>query len=138
MCLLFTVIQHCIIERGHDVYRLIVIDTEEFRLLRERHIEFDDIENLFLINVQDNNRVLFGKDDLVWLLVSFGVLEKESHRDLIKLLNLRHVDGLDPLKKIHLSWVLILRSLVQVEFVWPLLVHDQVLSTDDGEHFLAS
>lgn len=138
LCLLLTVIQHRIIERRHDVHRLILIYTEEFRLLRKCHVEFDNIEHLFLVNIEDNNRVLLGKDDLVWLLVSFGILEEESHRNLIKLLDFRHVYGLDVLEKIHLRWVLILGSLVQVQFAWLLLVHDKILSTDNGKHFLAS
>jgi hypothetical protein len=79
LCLLLTIIQHGIIERCHDVHCLIIIDTKEFRLLRKRHVEFDDIEHLFLVNIEDNNRVLLGKDDLVWLLVSFSILKEEPH-----------------------------------------------------------
>jgi hypothetical protein len=88
LSLLFAVIKHSIIKRSDNIHCLVIVNTEEFWLFRESNIELHNIEYLSLLSVQNDDRILLGKDDLCWLFVTFSVFEVESHRNFVQFLEL--------------------------------------------------
>ena len=89
------------------------------------------------LGIKDDDGVLLGEDDFVGLFVTFGVLEVELHGDLVQLRDLSHIDFMYLFEQVHLGRINVLGPLKNEQLIGSLLVHDQILSTDDSEHLLA-
>lgn len=81
--------------------------------------------------VKLDDPVLFGEDDRVHVLAILGYLKVIFHANLLHALVIHKLDLLYKLKP-----PILFEPLVDEELIRLLLVHDQVLSADDGEILL--
>ena len=121
-----------ILLRSYAEILLIFTKGKYLWLKFERWLErFNRSDNLSFV-IQLKYLILFSKDDTRWFLTLFSIFEVILHSDLGEL---RHILDNDPLDLLPFSiFGLILTGLLlkNEKLVLLLLVHYQVLSTDDG------
>lgn len=121
-----------ILLRSYAEILLIITKGKYLWLTFERWFErFNRSDNLSFV-IQLKYFILFGKDDTRWFLTLCTIFEVILHTDLGELWHILDNDPLDLLPFSIFGFILTGLFLKNEKLVLLLLVHDQVLSTDDG------
>lgn len=131
------VIIDTVVHRGDDGNGLLVVHVEEFWLSTEWLLQLNKLSCLLCVEVKLHDRLFFGEEDVGRISAMLCGLETELHANAVEFLSLLNIDGLDKLEFVHgIHCIQVLFSLEQEELVWLLLVHNQVLSTDNRKNLL--
>lgn len=118
--------------RSYAEILLIITKGKYLWLTFERWLErFNRSDNLSFV-IQLKYFILFSKDDTRWFLTLCTIFEVILHTDLGELWHILDNDPLDLLPFSIFGFILTGLFLKNEKLVLLLLVHDQVLSTDDG------
>ena len=121
-----------ILLRSYAEILLIFTKGKYLWLTFERWLErFNRSDNLSIV-IQRKYLILFSKDDTRWFLTLCGIFEVILHTDLGELWHILDNDPLDLLPFSIFGLILTGLLLKNEKLVLLLLVHDQVLTTDDG------
>jgi len=118
--------------RSYDEVLLIITKGKYLWLTHERWIElfhrFDDLS--FVIHLK--YFVHFSKEDTCWFLTRLRIFEVILHTDFGELWHILDNNSLDLLPFSIFGFIFTLLFLKNEKLVLLLLVHDQVLTTNDG------
>lgn len=118
--------------RSYAEILLIITKGKYLWLTFERWLErFNRSDNLSFV-IQLKYFILFSKDDTRWFLTLCTIFEVILHTDLGELWHILDNDPLDLLPFSIFGFILAGLFLKNEKLVLLLLIHDQVLSTDDG------
>lgn len=135
LLLLLIVVKDTIVGGRNNGDRLVVIHCEELWLLRQGLSEGGYDVHFLGFDVHDDDRVLLGEDDLLRV-SAFQRLKVELHGDLVEDRVAFNHKVLDEAELVHLIGVWVLDPPEQEQLIGLLLLHDQVLTTDDTKHLL--
>lgn len=110
---------------------LVIIEKEEFRLSGD-WLEFGDVLDIACLKIEFQDAIFFSKYDRIYFMISrLWDLEVKLHTNLLHLFIIDEHYLLYE-HKFFISFY----SLVNEQLIGLLLVHDQVLSANDGEIFI--
>jgi hypothetical protein len=121
-----------IICRSNYKYLLVNITLEEHWLQYKGLIKLDDSLDLLSFIVELEDKLWLCKDDCIWIFTIFGLLEMIFHAYFVEDWQVFNYDSLVLLERVVLVGRFSFDFLKDEKLVLFLLVHDQVLATDDG------
>ena len=111
---------------------LIIVELEELRLSFQWVLKFVKSGNLLGLEVESKDLVNLGKKNLFSIGSSWNDSEMEIHRHLPEMFDILHDDSID-----EIAVTSITLPSVDEQLVGLLLIHDQVLSADNCQVFVA-